>query len=505
MKQTITILLFLLVFKMTHGQESRRDNIWMLGIYNDSTIPKSAINFNSGTADTFSFIRSMSIFITNASICDTNGQLLFYTNGNYVSNRLHQMMPGTAGFNPGDHTTSRYPYGNGIVQGAMIIPWPERPDKYILLHMSSDDFWIGGHFYGRPLSMRYSMIDMVLDSGYGDFTNLKNQILVDDTIVNGRIAACKHANGRDWWILSHEAWSNQFYKFLLTPDTILMYGSQNIGPVIIPEDDVLGSAVFTNSGDRLAYLTDSIVTIYDFNRCTGELDNPIMAYFPDTLSLSMLNCAFSESGRYLYACNNFHIFQFDMQAIDIPGSKTIVATYDGFTTPQFFRSIFYLMKLAPDHKIYVSTYEGSSYFHVINSPDSAGLACNVTQHSFVLPSYNAFSMPNTPNYTLGALDGSVCDSLRNGILHLETAGNFISIYPNPATDKISIQLNGNINFSQATLFIYNSLGEIVHHEFIKNENELYAIKIHKLPTGIYNCRVIINSGINFVGKLSVIR
>ena len=505
MKSFFLFFIFIVATKILSGQESRRDNIWMLGINNDTTIPKSAINFNSGTADTFSFIRSMSIFITNASICDTNGQLLFYTNGNYVSNRLHQMMPGTAGFNPGDHTTSTYPYGNGIVQGAMIIPWPKRPDEYILLHMSGDNFWIGGHFYTRPLSLRYSLIDMRMDSGYGDFSTIKNEILVDDTIVTGRIAACRHGNGRDWWILSHEAWSNQFYKFLLSPDTILMYGSQNIGPVIIPEDDVLGSAVFTNSCDRLAYLTDSIMTIYDFNRCTGELDNPIMAYFPDTLSLSMLNCAFSESGRYLYACNNFHIFQFDMLAADIPASKTIVATYDGYITPQFFRSIFNLMKLAPDHKIYVSTYEGSSYFHVINSPDSAGLACNVTQHSFVLPSYNAFSMPNTPNYTLGALDGSVCDSLRNSIPIPESAGNFFSIYPNPANDVINIQLNGNINFSQANLIIYNSLGKIVHHSIIKDENELHKINLHNLASGIYICSVIINGEVNYMGKLSIIR
>ena len=144
MKSFFLFFIFIVATKILSGQESRRDNIWMLGINNDTTIPKSAINFNSGTADTFSFIRSMSIFITNASICDTNGQLLFYTNGNYVSNRLHQMMPGTAGFNPGDHTTSTYPYGNGIVQGAMIIPWPKRPDEYILLHMSGDNFWIGG-------------------------------------------------------------------------------------------------------------------------------------------------------------------------------------------------------------------------------------------------------------------------------------------------------------------------------------------------------------------------
>ena len=69
---------------------------------------------------------------------------------------------------------------------------------------------------------------------------------------------------------------------------------------------------------------------------------------------------------------------------------------------------FYLAQLAPNGKIYISVPPNSSEFICILStiPDSAGLACNVeATWSESLPTRNGFSMPNFPNYRLGALEG----------------------------------------------------------------------------------------------------
>ncbi len=504
-------IICLLILHSGYCQEYKRDNTWMLGYLAGPVPPfhEAGIDFNSGQADTFTVIREMTFFLTNAGICDTNGQLLFYTNGNYVSNRLHQMMPGTAGFNPGDHTTSSYPWGNAITQGAMIIPWPENPLQYVIIHMSSEDFTVNGWYYERPTSLMYSVIDMNLDSGLGDFTSIKNELLISDTLVNGRIAACKHANGRDWWIIAHETWSDQFYFFLMNPDTVYLHSSQHIGPVIIPQEDVIGSAVFTNDGNKLAYQTDSIITIYDFDRCTGTLSNALEIYFPDTLNLSLLSCSFSSSGRYLYACNNFHIFQIDMQAGDIAASKTIVATYDGFRTSHNFRTIFNQMKLAPDNKIYVSTAEGSYYFHEINDPDSAGILCDITQHSMILPSYldalNALSMPNTPNYALGALTGSVCDSLSIGVNEIGDNAFGIIVFPNPANDKIYLKFNERYLFTKGEIRLYNVLGECVLTKLVHSQVDLLEISVHTLQQGIYSIVLISNENSESLGQISIIR
>jgi hypothetical protein len=78
--------LFLLIIFISHFSFSqKRNNIWMLGGPLGSQYPKFGLDFNSGTVDTFSLVRDMNFYNTNAGMCDTSGQLLFYTNGNYVA------------------------------------------------------------------------------------------------------------------------------------------------------------------------------------------------------------------------------------------------------------------------------------------------------------------------------------------------------------------------------------------------------------------------------------
>lgn len=489
MTEKIILATFFLFPFQIFSQVDKRDNIWMLGGATPLGYPKFGVDFNMGSADTFSLQRPMGFFLTNSSICDTNGQLLFYTNGNFVSNRIHQLMPGSAGFNPGYENAATYPHGSGLYQGAMILPWPETTDKYIIIHLSADTFHLGNTYFERPLSLRYSVIDMSLDSGKGDFKSI-NQTLIHDTLVSGRISACRHANGRDWWIISHKLWSDQFYEFLLTPDTIEFYQYQNIGSTITHRMDVLGAGVFTNDGNQFAFLnSDTTLNIFEFDRCSGMLSNPIYIYFLDTLNLGTISCAFSSSGRYLYVNNNFHIFQLDMQAGNIPASSTIVAEYDNYLTSHGFRTIFGIMRLAPDKKIYLATYEGSNVFHVINSPDSSGLSCNVTQHNFILPGYNTFSMPNVPNYSLGTLAGSVCDSLIS-VPEIVLEKSTITIFPNPASDYISIRTPFEIApYRFFEIYIYSAIGSIIFHQIFYSQSELSNINIRNLSSGVYFCKL----------------
>jgi hypothetical protein len=494
MKKTILILFFILLYFFSFSQESKRENIWMLGMAAAPGYPQFGVDFNSGNADTFSLLRPMAFYLTNASICDTNGQILFYTNGNYVANRFHQMMPGTAGFNPGDENNDTYPYGSGAMQGALIVPWPNRPDGYVIFHLNGDWFSINNWSYERPLNFYYSEINMLLDSGKGDFTNNKNVLLINDTLVIGRITACKHANGRDWWILAHELWSNRFYEYLLTPDSISLYQSIYIGSVITHTMDVIGTGLFSQNGEKFAYLNyDTTLNIFDFNRCTGDLTNPVYVYFNDTANLATINCAFSASGRYLYVCNNFHIFQLDMLASDIAASKTIVSTYDNFHTSQGFRTINLMMKLAPDNKIYVSTAQGSNVFHEIHAPDSAGLDCRVTQHSFILPDFNAASMPNTPNYALGPLAGSVCDSLHIGIDPVNEKNVLLTIFPNPSKGIINMKFEESFLTTKNKFIVYNILGEIVCTKQLQSRQDFSNINLSDLSNGVYTITITINN------------
>ena len=65
--------------------------------------------------------------------------------------------------------------------------------------------------YMRPLDIKYSIVDVSQNSGAGGYV-VMNQVLITDTLLYGHLSACRHANGRDWWIITHELFSNRFYK-----------------------------------------------------------------------------------------------------------------------------------------------------------------------------------------------------------------------------------------------------------------------------------------------------
>jgi PKD repeat protein len=95
-----------------------------------------------------------------------------------------------------------------------------------------------------------------------------------------------------------------------------------------------------------------------------------------------------------------------------------VAWYDGYESP--FPTNFFAGQLAPDGRIYITASNGSDIFHVIHRPDEPGAASLVEQHGIRLPTYNASSIPVFPNFRLGPVDGSACDTL--GINNLPLAG-----------------------------------------------------------------------------------
>ncbi len=93
---------------------------------------------------------------------------------------------------------------------------------------------------------------MNLDSGLGGIIK-KNIHILEDTIMWGRLTACRHANGRDWWVITHKFFSDKYYKILINPDTIIIFSEQNIGN-IFSSYDANGMAVFSSDGSQYAHL-----------------------------------------------------------------------------------------------------------------------------------------------------------------------------------------------------------------------------------------------------------
>ena len=446
------------------------------------------MDFKSGTLDTSYVSRKMDFHETNGEICDKNGKLLFYSNGVWVGNTNNDTMLNGSGLNP-SLLTSMYQDGLILPQGNLIIPFSNDTSKYYLFHLTLDNY---PYMHGA-LFLYYSIIDMSLDSGRGAVTQ-KNVILKNDSLIGGLLTACKHANGRDWWLIAHQYNSNLYYKFLITPYGIEGPLTQNIGTV--RTDFLLGQDCFSPDGKKFAwyepvyksiyYSGISYLDIYDFNRCTGDFSNPITVPINDSAFLGGL--AFSPNSQVLYASSESYIYQFDLTAPDIAASQTTVAVWDSSFSPSYpLATTFYLSQLAPDGKIYINCGNGTLDIHVINNPDIVGLGCNVCQHCIRLPAYNAFTIANHPNYFLGADSGSVCDTLTK-VQSLSTQSSKLEIYPNPVVAE-EVTFTYNVSSELGTINIYNIEGKEVAKYNLPQWSSVQHLKLPKLSAGVYLARL----------------
>ena len=385
------------------------DNVWLMGDQggsysaNDTTFGITMLRFPNGDIQTENNQQiEMWFSVTNTSISNIKGDLLFYFNGIYIEDASYQTMENGEELNEFKLT------GYDLPQGGLILPLPNDSQIYYLFH--SEEGHVKIPDWGpEVVGLYYSIIDMEKNNGLGGVV-LKKEPLIIDTLEYGKITATKHANGRDWWLLMNESHTNRFYQILFDKDGVQVVGNQEIG---MDNVEGLGQAVFSPDGNYYVMFNTvdlqlgQFIEIYDFDRCTGNLSNHRrIQYDEDAYSGG---AAISPNSRFLYIPSNSFMYQYDLWADDIEASRATVAVYDGYLAP--FPTTFFLAQLAPDNKIYISCSNGVNVLHVIHNPDEKGLACNVEQHGLHLPTYNGSSIPNFPNYRLGPLDGSPCDTL----------------------------------------------------------------------------------------------
>jgi len=379
------------------------------------------------------------------------------------------------------------------MQMNIIIPDPGNEDLHYLFHTTVDD--PPSALLNRFLY--FSIIDMSQNSGKGTVT-LKNQVLIDDSLSAGNLTACKHANGRDWWLIKHKAYSTLYYLYLITPFGIQGPFIQNIGKYRIND---VGQAAFSPNGECFAYYNldgqNADIEIFDFDRCSGILSNPVHIAMLD--SATGVGIAFSPNSKFLYVSSTLYVYQFDVTATNIPTTQTTIAVWDGFYSPSPpFATLFNIQQLAPDGKIYIATGNSTLHLHVINQPDSAGLACDLVQHGVPLPAFNYNSLPNHPNYFLGALAGSPCDTLTS--LQTEpTTTQQLNVFPNPNNGQFTLDFNARKDVG--VLEIYDAMGRMVFTEKVAQWSQYKKVDISELSAGVYYCRIMWGDGFANVKSL----
>ena len=348
------------------------------------------------------------IMYPSAIISDKNGNLFAYTNGCHIVNKNHEIMDNGDTINPGLYQGQTqcllyYP----TYQGTIFIPDPGNEDRYYLFHIALDYGISNPYFAGQRYY--YSLIDASENGGLGKVVD-KNQLILEDSAVGGYISAVKHANGRDWWVVSPHRVANKYFVFLVTPEGVKSPLEQVIGDSL--PGPCCGMTLFSPNGEKyFRSTTPSGLQILDFDRCTGVFSNPI--FIPtDSIGYSgPAGLAASNDNHFLYVSTNKFLFQYDLFATDIPSSKVFLAQNDStYYNPE--KGTFHHARLAPDGKIYLVSLNYVPEMAVVQFPERQGLASKVEQHGYKLPAlYGNDFIFNFPHYRLGPVDGSSCDTL----------------------------------------------------------------------------------------------
>ncbi|MCC7244857.1 MAG: T9SS type A sorting domain-containing protein [Saprospiraceae bacterium] len=497
------IALLICCTTLLHAQ--KHDYIWLTGDGSgeQSDFLGMKMDFNTNPMQVISDIRDMQFRTVNASMSDTSGHLLFYSNGCRVMSYTGQLMENGEGLNPGyvynvKCTQGMKTYTSGD-QSILSLLQPESSSQYYIFHKR-----VGINF--SPLDVYtdmlfYSVVDMTANFGRGKVI-AKNIPLIADSLSFGEMTAVKHANGKDWWILTPKDHSNTWYKLLFTKDGIVDTLEQTIGTP--PRVQASGGiqVCFSPDGSKLFRTNpQQAVKMYDFDRATGSFTGF------DTISVDYHNypqavtsyCAVSPNGRYLYVTTILYVFQFDLWADDISASQQIVAEWDGFVEPVGIT--FGKMQLAPDCKIYILSVD-SKYYHVIHHPDEAGLDCDVEQRGVVFPATSGSSMPSFPNYRLGPLDnpGLPCSPVVAVSGPSPTLLAQVSVFPNPATDEIKVVLNQPLS-AVAGWRLTDATGRSVREYSIEPGTDKIRVPVSDLPVGVYYWHLTVSGQVAGSGKV----
>lgn len=422
-----------LIFLTSALSAQKHDYMWPLGYNPETSAFRFFYNFNTDTPSVSLRTDTYSTGLYSASYCDKNGQLMFFSNGLKIFDKNGAIVENGEGLNPTVvewQTQLSYPGG----QTGFFL---ENPSNASILYFISLDF--GEHpagqwpyvFVGKNVVV--ATIDITANNGAGKVLE-KNRVLLTGTLMSP--AACRHANGRDWWILTSNADENQHYRILLTPSGFSAPQTQAIGskpsPLLIG-NNLVGNC-FSPQGQYYVDAHEQLgFSIFQFDRCSGLLsqekryDYP--APDPQTPNFRRYSygsgAVFSPDEKLFYKTTKYnpaaaewavvgnipYLFQFDLTAPDLAASIDTINTINPLEYYPYALNLdgFYGAELGPDGRIYI-VHQANSYCSV-QYPNIRGKGCKFIHDKPFFDVQKGAAIPYMPNYRLGSLDGSACDTL----------------------------------------------------------------------------------------------
>jgi len=352
-----------------------------------------------------------------SSMSDTNGNLLFYTDGRTVWDRNHVIMP-----------NGNYAAGTGLLgdpsstQSGIIVPKKGDPNIYYIFtvdephHTNASVYpntYTGEYEEANGMQtipeaddglnngLNYSVVDLSLIGTNGSIGNVTvhNQPLFTYDPANieeakykcsEKITAVKNFNGTGYWVVTH--FIDKFYSFFvdgtgITTTPVISqllplvptsgYRRNSIGCIKASPDGNYIAIAHQQMGTLTGETdTNGTLYLYNFDSATGVVSNPMMIKGncrPYGVEFSPMVKKMYVSYDNLSGFGGVH--QYDLEAANIPASDVLVANTTGAAT----------MQLGPNGKIYRAV-NGFSELDVINSPEENGTLCDYSVGGVALES-----------------------------------------------------------------------------------------------------------------------
>ncbi len=374
MRRFLLISTFLLAIAPIYGQGETSN--WYFG-------ERAGIRFNNDGSITPLEDGRILTYEGCATISDPFGELLFYTDGITVYNRIHGVMNNGRGL-----------YGDiSSTQSGIIVPDPGNPDLYYIFTVDTTVFENDPDF-----GLNYSIVDMSLNNGLGEVI-VKNVNLLND--CSEKITAVlKDCSDQSIWLLTLSSADGS--PGLLDTFHAFEISTTGVNPVSVKStfsgldiQDPRGYLKLSPEGNKVACANGiSGLYLYDFDSSTGMLSNQ------ELIAISGVNkvpygVEFSPNGELLYvhasndqfgeeAVHSSTLYQYDLTAADISASEILLDKRADFRAA---------LQLGANGKIYrtiASSYtSGSPYLAAVNNPNERGLAADYEHFAVNLGSRNA--------------------------------------------------------------------------------------------------------------------
>ena len=384
MKKSILLLLLIFTLNIFSQKEA---NFWYFG-------ENAGLDFNTSppTALTDGKLNTLE---GCSSFSDSNGDLLFYSDGTTVYNKNHDIMAYTDGS-----------LGNNLLgdpsatQSGMIIPKPQSTSIYYLFTVTDNNSSDGFNLYTVDMSKDGGNGELIDEDGDGVFfVQLQGAASWSE-----KISAVKGSDCNTYWVVTVN--NNVFYSYLVDLDGVR---TTPVTSTVSNNSNTRGYLKLSPDGTKLAIANQSSnnsrnsAILYDFDNETGRINNKETFIINGTSSGQAYGVEFSVDSKKLYISTvsrfrdfgdppvDYKLFQFDLTATDIPDSSVLIHEQIG-SSPEYpeggFRGA---LQLGPDGRIYATiptTYADPSGFalflDVIENPTADAVDIIFTKNAINL-------------------------------------------------------------------------------------------------------------------------